>query len=100
MLQLLHYPTDAAMADAITKVVVTLNKADASKVNSFKLIVASDADFTNVVEEVELTIAAGENTFALTNPTANCYYKLVIDCKQGTANGFVELAKVQYFAVK
>lgn len=46
--------TDAAMADAITKVVVTLNKADASKVNSFKLIVASDADFTNVVEEVEL----------------------------------------------
>lgn len=92
--------TDAAMADAITKVVVTLNKADASKVNSFKLIVASDADFTNVVEEVELTIAAGENTFALTNPTANCYYKLVIDCKQGTANRFVELAKVQYFAVK
>ena len=92
--------TDAAMADAITKVVVTLNKADASKVNSFKLIVASDADFTNVLEEVELTIAAGENTFALTNPTANCYYKLVIDCKQGTANGFVELAKVQYFAVK
>lgn len=92
--------TDAAMADAITKVVVTLNKADASKVNSFKLIVASDADFTNVVEEVELTIADGENTFALTNPTANCYYKLVIDCKQGTANGFVELAKVQYFAVK
>lgn len=92
--------TDAAMADAITKVVVTLNKADASKVNSFKLIVASDADFTNVVEEVELTIAAGENTFALTNPTANCYYKLVIDCKQGTENGFVELAKVQYFAVK
>lgn len=85
--------TDAAMADAITKVVVTLNKADASKVNSFKLIVASDADFTNVVEEVELTIAAGENTFALTNPTANCYYKLVIDCKQGTANGFVELQK-------
>lgn len=92
--------TDAAMADAITKVVVTLNKADASKVNSFKLIVASDADFTNVVEEVELTIAAGENTFALTNPTANCYYKLVIDCKQGTGNGFAELAKVQYFAVK
>lgn len=90
----------AAMADAITKVVVTLNKADASKVNSFKLIVASDADFTNVVEEVELTIAAGENTFALTNPTANCYYKLVIDCQQGTVNGFVELAKVQYFAVK
>lgn len=92
--------TDAAMADAITKVVVTLNKADASKVNSFKLIVASDADFTNVVEEVELTIAAGENTFALTNPTANCYYKLVIDCQQSTVNGFVELAKVQYFAVK
>jgi len=92
--------TDAAMVDAITKVVVTINKADASKVNSFKLIVASDADFTNVVEEVELTIAAGENTFALTNPTANCYYKLVIDCQQGTANGFVELAKVQYFAVK
>lgn len=92
--------TDAAMADAITKVVVTLNKADASKVNSFKLIVASDADFTNVVEEVELTIAAGGNTFALTNPTANCYYKLVIDCQQGTVNGFVELAKVQYFAVK
>lgn len=92
--------TDAITKVAITKVVVTLNKADASKVNSFKLIVASDADFTNVVEEVELTIAAGENTFALTNPTANCYYKLVIDCQQGTVNGFVELAKVQYFAVK
>ncbi len=84
----------------LLKLWLHLIKQNASKVNSFKLIVASDADFTNVVEEVELTIAAGENTFALTNPTANCYYKLVIDCKQGTGNGFVELAKVQYFAVK
>ncbi|MDY4015896.1 MAG: InlB B-repeat-containing protein, partial [Bacilli bacterium] len=40
--------TDSTMVDAITKVVVTVDKVTASSVNSFKLIVASDANFEKV----------------------------------------------------
>ena len=91
--------TDSTMVDAITKVVVTVDKVTASSVNSFKLIVASDANFENVIETVSLNIKAGENTFSCTTPTANCYYKIVIDCKKAS-NGSVQISKLEYYAKK
>ena len=91
--------TDSTMVDAITKVVVTVDKVTASSVNSFKLIVASDANFENVIETVSLNIKAGENTFSCTTPTANCYYKIVIDCKKAS-NGSVQISKLEYYTKK
>ena len=82
---------------AITGVVVTYDAFNASNVNSTKLIVASDASFTNVVETVTGAVSdKGDYTYAITNPAANQYYKLEIDCKKGSANGFVQISKVTY----
>lgn len=92
--------TDSTMVDAITKVVVTVDKVTASSVNSFKLIVASDANFEKVIETVSLNIKAGENTFSCTTPTANCYYKIVIDCKKASSNGIVQISKLEYYTKK
>ena len=67
--------TDSTMVDAITKVVVTVDKVTASSVNSFKLIVASDANFEKVIETVSLNIKAGENTFSCTTPMLSAIIK-------------------------
>ena len=71
---------------------------DASKVNSFKLLVASDSSFSNVKETVNLSIAKGDNTFTVASPIANGYYKIVIDCASYTANGIVQISQVVYSA--
>lgn len=92
--------TDSTMDDAITKVVVTVDKVTASSVNSFKLIVASDANFEKVIETVSLNIKAGENTFSCTTPMAKCYYKIVIDCKKASSNGIVQISKLEYYTKK
>ena len=92
--------TDSTMVDAITKVVVTVDKVTASSVNSFKLIVASDANFEKVIETVSLNIKAGENTFSCTTPMAKCYYKIVIDCKKASSNGIVQISKLEYYTKK
>lgn len=93
--------TKAAMANAITKVVVTLDSVTVDSVNSIKLLVASDADFTNIVETVDGTVAQGEMTFnvAEANRAANLYYKVVFDCKVGKGNGFVQVSKVEFYGL-
>ena len=92
--------TDSTMVDAITKVVVTVDKVTASSVNSFKLIVASDANFEKVIETVSLNIKKGENTFSCTTPMAKRYYKIVIDCKKASSNGIVQISKLEYYTKK
>lgn len=93
--------TKAAMANAITKVVVTLDSVTVDSVNSIKLLVASDADFNNIVETVDGTVAQGEMTFnvAEANRAANLYYKVVFDCKVGGKNGFVQVSKVEFYGL-
>lgn len=93
--------TKAVMANAINKVVVTIDKVTASAVNSIKLTVASDADFKNIVETVDGTVAQGEMTFnvAEANRAANLYYKVEFDCNKGTKNGFVQVSKVEFYGL-
>ena len=88
-----------AMSQTITKVVVTIDSVlDASKVNSFKLIVATDASFTNVVETINGTIGTGAKTFNITNPQAGLYYQIVFDCSaHGSKNGIVQVSGVEFF---
>lgn len=84
------------VASKVSKVEVTVDKClDESKVNSAKLIVAADADFANVVETVSGSAAAGTQTFAVTTPAADLYYKLEYDCSaHGSKNGIVQISKV------
>lgn len=89
--------TDAAFTQAITNVVVTYDSYNAEKVNSTKLYVASDAEFTQNVQTVSGSVAgAGAYTYTITTPTANMYYKLEVDCASHSANGFVQISKVVY----
>lgn len=90
--------TGFAMDKAIGNVMVTIDKITANKVNSMSLVVASDASFATVVETVNApTIAAGDIQFKPTKPAAGLYYKLVFDCASASANGVIQISKVQYF---
>lgn len=91
--------TDFAIDQPISSVVVTIDKfSTPDKVNSIKLVVASDASFSNVIETVEApNKEAGEMTFTVTKPTANCYYKVEFDCQQTSDNGIIQVSKVAYY---
>ncbi len=87
-------------AEQITKVVVTVDKVTASKINSLKLIVATDEKFENIVETVVAQeIATGDIEFVVTAPTANLYYKIEIDCPVAGSNGIIQISKVVYSSV-
>lgn len=90
--------TGFAVDKAIGNVMVTIDKITASAVNSMSLVVAKDAACTDVVETVQApSIAAGEIMFKPTAPKAGLYYKLVFDCASASANGPIQISKVQYF---
>ena len=87
-------------AEQITKVVVTVDKVTAGKINSFKLIVATDKEFENIVETVVAQeIAAGDIEFVVTAPAEDLYYKIEIDCPVAGSNGIIQISKVTYTSV-
>lgn len=88
--------TDWAIEEAIEKVIVTIDKATASNVNSTKLEVATDAAFTQNVQTIDLPIATGTMTYNVPTPAENCYYRLTYDCASGSGNGLVQISKVVY----
>lgn len=90
--------TTFPIATAVKSVKVTVDAVTASAVNSTYLVVASNASFSNVVETVNVTIKQGEVAYNITNPQANCYYKLVYDCAKASKNGPVQISKVVYSA--
>ena len=79
---------------AVKTVVVTVDNFTGGKVNAFKLEVASDADFKNDIQTVNLTIAKDDNTFTIPSPVANAHYRLTVDCASGSANGLVTVSKL------
>ena len=88
-----------AIPNAVAKVSVTYDSYNAGNVNSNKIIVYSDAALTQQVEEIEPEIkGAGTIDYVVTRPAANLFYKLVIDNKAGSANGFNVISKIVYIA--
>lgn len=95
--------TNAAMTDAITKIVINFTKVptDMSWVNSAKLLVSANADFSEATE-IDFTIATGEVTIAIEEPVANAYYKIVVDYKAAgdkIGNGAIRFDKIDFYAV-
>ncbi len=91
--------TDEALSkNKITSVIVTVDKANASLVNSFKLIVYSDASCSKEVTSITKTIATGDIEFVIDPQyqATGLYYKLEINCKKGSGNGFVQISKLVY----
>lgn len=101
---------DAAFTEAVTKVVVKISEAkQLDKVNSINLVVAKDKTCKDIVETVagietvagsfgKETTFADDLTFNITAPAKNLFYKLVIDMKGGSENGFIHVDAVNYYA--
>lgn len=90
--------TDNAISEAVSKVVIAIDKITASDINSISLIVAKDASFSNVVETVAVNAARGDVEAAISSPAAGLYYKLVFDCKASSENknGFVQVSSLKF----
>ena len=85
--------------EALSK--VTVNHAGTTSdnliVNSVKLTVATDADYSNVIDVVTLSPTIGKNTagsfsFTPTSPlmvwSANCYYKITINVSNSKSSNY------------
>ena len=90
---------------SVSDVVMTLDKIDADLVNSIVLSVYSDAGLSQKVgEDIAPTggYQTGDMTFEIPDAVQadNLYYKLTLDLKGGSSNGFVQVSKVTYIAAE
>lgn len=95
--------TDFAIDKAIAAVTLTVDAAkNQDKINSIKLLVASDQEFSTITETVEesnivANFKAGSYTFNVKTPAANKYYKIVFDMQAtSSSNGNIQISKVEY----
>ena len=92
--------SNAALADKISSVAVTIDKMTVSSVNSIKLSVAGKSDFTDAVDVTadSKDFKAGGCTlnFTVATPAADKYYKLTFDCAAASGNGVIQLSKVVF----
>lgn len=84
-----------AMPYAVSAVKVNFTQVD-TEMNSAKLIVATDEEFANVVEEVEAPLAVGEVVYSITAPATGLYYKLEYDMPSTGTNGSYRIDKITY----
>lgn len=93
---------DAAYTETVTKVVVKIKTASSlNKVNSVRLITASDKKCNNIVETIDGSFGSnstftGDLTFNVTKPAKNLFYKFVIDI-QKAGNGIISINGVDYY---
>ena len=90
-----------AITDNISKIEVTHGTASNITVNSWTVIVASDANFNNVVSTLTPTFAA-ETTTTINRPSgadwSNCYYKFVYNVSvSGGSNRFVQFIQADFY---
>lgn len=87
--------TKTTMPEAISTVTMTIDKIAATNVNSIKLEVLS-ADELTVKETITGEKEAGDCIFKITKPQTDCKYRITVDCKKGSGNGFVQVSKIVY----
>jgi len=87
--------TAAAIDEAVTKVVLTIDAVTASNINSVKLYSGTTSSAITT-EEGSFTVAAGRQTVTINNAAADKYYKIAADCK-AVANGSITISKVEYY---
>lgn len=90
--------TSPAIDQPISNIVLTIDKITKDKINSIKLLVATDADCNKVTEEISAKIEDGDLIFKPTKSAANNYYKFVFDCQAGS-NGLIQVSKIAYYKV-
>lgn len=88
-----------AFDQPVSRVAVTIDAVTPANVNSIKLTVhagdvSSEATETIVAPEIKKGILE----FDIAHPDAANVLQLVFDCKGGSANGIVQVSKVEYYA--
>ena len=92
-----YISTKSKIEEAVTKVVVTVDNFTVGKINSTKLYIASNSDFTQNVQTISLPASSGAMTYTVQNPAEKMFYKLEYDCAAGSSNGLIQISKVQYY---
>ena len=88
----------AAIDKKIGVVIIDVVFNKATEVNSIKLEVSANNDFSTISETVNLAdISNGEKKCEKSNLIANGYYRLSFDCHKGASNGIVTRNKVEYY---
>ena len=90
-----------AISDNISKIEVTHGAASSITINSWTVIVASDADFTNIVSTLNPTFMANSTT-TINRPDgkdwSNCYYRFVYNVTvSGSSNKFLEFSEAKFY---
>ena len=92
-----------AMSFAVTKIELTVGTANSITVNSLKLVVASDENFSNKIDEVSQTFKASSTiTFTPTSPltewTTGAYYKFIFNVTvSGSNNKYVQFTEAKFY---
>lgn len=96
--------TKTAMEAAISKLELTLSGGSGVTLNSLKLTVASNADFSTVLDEVTLSDVKLDGTVNTVTPTPgktwakNAYYKFTFNVTiKDSSNKYIGFNKVQFF---
>ena len=90
-----------AMSSAISKIELQIGSITCT-LNSVKLTVATDASFSNVVDQITKTSVSANSVLEFT-PTSgtewvtNAYYKLTFNVTCGSSNVYVQLNKVTFY---
>ena len=79
--------TTEAVAAKVSKVIINFTQVSASLTNNLRLEIAADTTFADSIA-IAQTIAQGAVTFEIAEPAENLCYRIVIDQKKGSANGF------------
>lgn len=87
--------TASAIPEAIKTVTITIDAITAAYINSIKLYVSDSSSFGST-EAGTFTAASGDQSVDIASPANNKYYKIEVDCKQGSINGFLTLSKLVF----
>ena len=87
--------TKDAVPEALTTVTMTVDAVTTTKINSLKLYVSTDVNFTTK-DTYTATAAKGDVVFNISTPVENAYYKIEVDCAKGTSNGLITVSKVVF----
>lgn len=88
--------TNSAYSVPVSKAILTIDTINSTRVSSISLLYGTSID--NLTHSISIdTLSAGNHTFSIPNPIINQYYRLSFDCMQGTANGFVQISKIEFY---
>ena len=88
--------TATAAPRAFDKVVLTLDACNKEYIKSAKFIVSTNADFSDPVQNSDISMAKGTVEIPIENPAAGQYFKIALDLTKGdgSSNGFIQLSKL------